>query len=592
MAIDQSFLDELTARCDITDVVSRYVQLKKSGANYFGLCPFHNEKSPSFSVAPDKQIFHCFGCGVGGSAITFIMKAEGLEFRDAVAHLADQVGMKLPKDQTDPQAGRKRERLLALMRDAARFYYEQLWKPENAAVQQYFARRGLRRRIMNNFGLGYAPDSFFETMDAMLAKGYSKQELVDAGLAVRSEKGSLYDKFRNRVMFPIIDQRGQVIAFGGRVMDESKPKYLNSPETTVFHKGRNLFAINLAKKTKKDYFILAEGYMDVIALYQAGFDSAVASLGTALTDEQARMIARYTKTIVISYDADGAGQAAAQRAIDILKKADLSVKVLKIPGAKDPDEFIREKGPDAFRRLIERSENHNMYRLESIAAKYDLEEPEQRIEFLREAARMLAGIDGAVEREVYAGRAAAMADVSLEAMEIEVKRAYGLRMKQQKNAQQREIRAPAKAAQPKDRMLHYPDIKSARAEEGIIALIFGDNTLLEGIADKITPQEFTAPVLQKIFAHARTLYTQGRPVSIAAFEGELQENELALLVRIISGTIPARKQRALDDYITTIREQALRRGEEPAASHEQTDPLLAKARMKANNIKNFGGNRV
>ena len=235
MAIDQSFLDELTARSDIVDVVSRYVSLKKSGSNYFGLCPFHNEKSPSFSVSQDKQIFHCFGCGVGGGVLSFIMRAEGLEFYDAVSFLAKQHGMTVPENNYDNKTSRKRERLLELMKDTARFYYSELWKPENVKVQQYFAKRGLTRKTMNRFGLGFAPDSFFATMDAMKEKGYTQDELLACGLVAKSEKGNLYDKFRNRVMFPIFDLRGNVIAFGGRVMDDSKPKYLNSPETTIFH---------------------------------------------------------------------------------------------------------------------------------------------------------------------------------------------------------------------------------------------------------------------------------------------------------------------------------------------------------------------
>ena len=284
MPFDRIFLDELSARNDIVDIVSQYVQLKKSGANYFGLCPFHNEKTGSFSVSPDKQIFHCFGCGAGGGVITFVMKAEGLSFPNAVRYLADRAGMQVPEQgEAERRAARHRDRLYALCKDAARFYYETLWKPENRAPQQYFIGRGLSRRTMNRFGLGYAPDSFHALLDAMTAKGYTHDELMDAGLVSRSEKGRIYDRFRNRVMFPIIDVRGNVIAFGGRVMDDSKPKYLNSPETPIFHKSRNLFALNLSKTTKSDYFILAEGYMDVIALHQAGFDSAVASLGTSLS---------------------------------------------------------------------------------------------------------------------------------------------------------------------------------------------------------------------------------------------------------------------------------------------------------------------
>ena len=250
MAIDHAFLDELNARSDIVDIVSRYVVLKRQGANYFGLCPFHNEKSASFSVSPDKQIYHCFGCGAGGGVINFIMRAEGLEFRDAVRFLADRCGLKMPQESADPQAAHRRERLLALMKDTARFYYDTLWLPEYTPMQQYFARRGLTRKTMNRFGLGYAPDSFHATMDAMMKKGYTKEELLDAGLAVKNEKGAIYDKFRGRVMFPIIDVRGQVIAFGGRVMDDSKPKYLNSPDTRIFHKGRNLLRSTWRKRPR------------------------------------------------------------------------------------------------------------------------------------------------------------------------------------------------------------------------------------------------------------------------------------------------------------------------------------------------------
>ncbi len=590
MAFDRGFLDELSARSDILDIVSRYVQLKKSGANYFGLCPFHNEKSASFSVSPDKQIYHCFGCGAGGGVINFVMRAEGLEFPDAVRFLADQAGMQVPEDRTDPRAARRRERLLTLSRDAGRFFYDQLWAPEHRVGREYFARRGLMRPMMNRFGLGYAPDSFSALLDAMTAKGYSKEELLDAGLVSKSEKGHIYDRFRNRIMFPIFDLRGQVIAFGGRVMDDSKPKYLNSPETTIFHKSRNLFALNLAKKTKADYFILAEGYMDVIALHQAGFDSAVASLGTSLTEEQARLIARYTKNIVISYDADGAGQAAAQRAIDILKRADLTVKVLRIPGAKDPDEFIKEKGTDAYRRLIEASENHIAYRLDTIAAKYDLDEDEMRVAFLQDAARELARIDGAIEREVYIGRAASMARVSVDAMQVEVKRQLAIRMKKQKTAARREIRAPVTAAQPRDRTLQYPDVRSARAEEGIIQLVFTDETLLDYLEEKLSPDDFTAPVLRKIYGYARALHSEGHLVTAAACEGYLEDNELSHLAMLLAEPVTAmRREQALDDYINTIQTQRARSTAD--ADPEGEDPLEAFARRQREK-KSYGGNRV
>ncbi len=577
MAFDRAFLDELNARCDILDVVGRYVQLKKSGGRYFGLCPFHNEKTGSFCVTPERQMFHCFGCGVGGGVLTFIMHAEGLSFPDAVQFMAAQVGMQVPETQADPREAQRRKRLLGLSTEAARFFHRQLWLPENATVAKYFLNRGLSRKTMNNFGLGYAPDSFSSLLNAMAEKGYSKEELLDAGLASRSERGHVYDRFRHRVMFPIIDVRGQVIAFGGRVMDDSKPKYLNSPETSIFHKSRNLFALNLARKTKSDYFILAEGYMDVIALHQAGFDSAVASLGTALTDEQVRLISRHTGKIVISYDADGAGQDAAQRAIDLLKKTDLQVKVLRIPGAKDPDEFIKEKGADAYRKLIERSESDNAYRLESIAAKYDLDEDEERVRFLHEAAGTLAKIDNAVEREVYAGRAAKMAKVTVEAMEIEVKRALSVRRKKQKSDEKRELRAVVSAAQPRDRTLQYQNVRSARAEEGIIRLIFADDSLIDEVAARITPQEFTAQVLQKIFAHALTLRRQGHRVTIASFEGYLEENEMRHLSAVVGGdrVNTANWQQALGDYIATIESCRMKSGTDDSGE----DPLLRMSRI-------------
>ncbi|MBS5165665.1 MAG: DNA primase [Butyricicoccus pullicaecorum] len=583
MAMDHAFLDELTARNDIVDVVSRYVALKRQGANYFGLCPFHNEKSASFSVSPDKQIYYCFGCGAGGGVINFVMRAEGLEFRDAVQFLADRSGLQVPQNRMDEGAARRRERMLALLKDAGRFFYDTLWLPEYAPVQQYFARRGLNRKTMNRFGLGYAPDSFHQTMDAMQKKGYTKEELVAAGLAVKNEKGAVYDKFRNRVMFPIIDVRGQVVAFGGRVMDDSKPKYLNSPETMVFHKGRNLFALNLAKKTQKDYFILAEGYMDVIALHQAGFDSAVASLGTSLTEEQARMIARYTKKIVIAYDADGAGQAAAQRAIDILKRADLQVHVLRIPEAKDPDELIKTKGAEAFRRLIEHSEGHNAYRLEQIAGRFDLNEDEQRVAFVQEAAKMLAAIDGEVEREVYAGRAAKMAGITQQAMTIEVRRALNIRRRQKANAEHRAVRAVTTNVQPRDRMLHYPDLRAGRAEEGVLALLFTEPSLVPEIIKRLRPADFSAPVLAKIYTHALTLETQGIPISISGFEGYLEDGELALLSEILSRPITALegRQRALNDYIEIMEERRTQRKLEQPQESGGEDPMITFSRMKA-----------
>ena len=362
MAFPESFLTELAERNDIEDVVGSYVRFtKRSGSNLFGLCPFHSEKTPSFSVSPDKQIYHCFGCGKGGSVINFIMEIENLSFPDAVEFLARRAGMEVPDDRSGDDTRHKRERMLAINRDTARFFYEMLVSPQGKPAQDYIVRRKISPAMVKNFGLGFAPDTWDSLVKRLKSLGYSELEMFDAGLVRKGQKGGVYDTFRNRLMFPVIDVRGNVIGFSGRILGDGEPKYMNSPETLVFNKSQNLFALNLAKKSKNGYIILAEGNVDVVALHQAGFDCAVASLGTSLTPEQARLISRYAKEVVIAYDSDGAGQKASQRAIGILEKLDLKVKVLRMDGAKDPDEFIKLKGPDAFKNLIEKSENHVEY---------------------------------------------------------------------------------------------------------------------------------------------------------------------------------------------------------------------------------------
>lgn len=586
MAIDERFLDELNARCDIVDIVSRYVSLKKKGSNYFGLCPFHNEKTPSFSVAPDKQMFYCFGCGKGGGPVRFIMDAEGLDFTDAVRFLAKEYHMEVPETGSSPQTRHLRERTLQALTEAARFFYAQLYSPQGVQALEYFQKRRLSRKTMNNFGLGYAPDSFHALLDAMTQKGFTREELEAAGLITRGENGTYFDKFRNRVMFPIIDIRGDVIAFGGRVMDDSKPKYLNSPETIVFNKRRNLFAMNRAKKTKSEYFLLAEGYMDVIALHQAGFDSAVASLGTSLTEEQARLLSRHTKTVIVCYDADTAGQSAAQRAIDILKKTGIRVKILKIPGAKDPDEFIKAKGPDAFRKLIEQSDNDVRYRIEAAKDKYDFTEDDQRILFLREAAGIIALLDSEVEQDVYTTSTAKLAGVTPEAFRQEVKQAKIRLRTQAKRKMHREVRTPAQAIQPKDRTMHFENVRSARAEEGILSLLFSDTSLMEQMRQVLTPDDFSSPELGKIYGLCSALYNSGRTISVPALEGRLEPREMDLLASALRVDIPIdRRQQALEDYAAIIQDQKLMRS---AQTDTEEDPLLKKAQMQRKN-KGFAG---
>ena len=358
MAFPPSFIDELIARNPIEDVVGQYVTLKRSGANMFGLCPFHGEKTASFSVAPDKGIYYCFGCHKGGGAINFMMELEGLSYPDAVRALAKRAGLEVPEDEQYQSRYRQQERLWALHKEAARFFHSQLYAPVGAAALQYALGRGMNKYILTTFGVGYAPDSWDSLVKAMSAKGYTKQELIDSGLVTVSQKnGNLFDRFRDRLMFPIIDTRGNVIAFGGRTVkkDADTAKYLNSPETLIFNKRKNLFGLNLAKKTKQNYLILVEGNIDVVALHQYGFDNAIASLGTSLTEEQAVLMSRYTENVVLIYDGDEAGQRATRRAIPMLEKAGIGVKVLQLKDAKDPDEYLKKFGADKFKLLLEGS---------------------------------------------------------------------------------------------------------------------------------------------------------------------------------------------------------------------------------------------
>ena len=554
MKYPEKFITELVERSDIVDVVSGYVRLgKKSGANMFGLCPFHSEKTPSFSVSPDKQIYHCFGCGKGGGVINFVMEIENLSFPEAVEFLAKRAGMPLPEQEDDAES-RKRARLLNLNRDAARFYYEQLSTPAGQAARDYMARRRIGPATAKNFGIGFAPDSWDSLRKAMRAKGYSDFDMADAGLLKRGRSGGFYDTFRNRLMFPVIDVRGNVIGFSGRILGDGEPKYMNSPETLVFNKSRNLFALNLAKKSKSGYIILSEGNIDVVSLHQAGFDSAVASLGTSLTAEQARLLSRYTKEVIIAYDNDGAGFKAAQRAIGILEKLDIKVRVLRMSGAKDPDEFIQNKGPDAFRLLLEASEDQMDYRLRNILEQYDLNIDEQKVSFLREATNLVAECPNRLERQVYAIRVATQAGVAQDAVIKEVERRWHQKLRAaQKTAEKQS--SPVQGVQPKERELRYDDPVSATAEEGVIRLLFMDPALAKRAA--LPPAEdFSSPELKRIYGILCGKIERGETVSTATLGGELSAEEMSLLVRALQKPeLLPRGDQALADYIKKIQEQ-------------------------------------
>lgn len=559
MAIPQSFLEELQARTDIVDLVSSYVTLTKKGNRYWGLCPFHSEKTPSFSVVPEKQMCYCFGCHKGGGAVNFIMEVEGVGFVDAVAILAQRAGLEVPNAREGQDTRKKRERLLELNKEAARYFHGTLFTPQARQAAAYLKRRGVSRRTVTNFGLGYALDGWDKLIQAMQEKGYTKRELLDAGLAVESAKGAIYDRFRGRVMFPIIDVRGNVIGFGGRVLDNSTPKYLNSPDTLIYNKSRNLFALNLAKRAKAGRLILTEGYMDTIALHQAGFDYAVASLGTSLTEDHARLISRYAQEVVIAYDGDQAGIRAAQRAITILNRTGIQVRVLQMTGAKDPDEFIQKYGCDAFQKLLDGSENQMEYRLLQLRNPYNFDEPGDRVAYLQEAAGMIARLPSPVEREIYGVRAAEVARIDRDTMLAEVKRQRGKQNWKQRKQMERKSLTPAIEAQPKQRQLRYQDPRSAMAEEGIIALVMADPALIDQIHG-LLPEDFSSVLWGNVYREVKTQWQENGSVHLTTLAQTLSADEMSLLTGVLQKPQAlSEAEHAIADYSKLIQRQRMKR---------------------------------
>ena len=570
MAFPPSFLDELVARNPIEDVVGHYVTLKRSGANMFGLCPFHGEKTASFSVAPDKGIYYCFGCHKGGGVINFMMELEGLSYPDAVRNLAARVGMEVPEDEQYQSRYRQQERLWALHKEAARFFHSQLYAPIGKTALEYAFGRGMSKSILTTFGVGYAPDSWDSLVKAMKAKGYTEEELKESGLVTVSQKnGKLFDRFRDRLMFPIIDVRGNVIGFGGRIIknDPNAAKYLNSPETLIFNKRKNLFGLNLAKKSKAGSLILVEGNIDVVALHQYGFDNAIASLGTSLTEEQAALMTRYAEQVILIYDGDKAGQNATQRAIPILEKAGLQVKVLQLKDAKDPDEFLKKFGADKFKLLLEGSSNRVEYQLNAIARKYDIREDDQKVKFINEAAEFLSTLSNAVQREVYGHRVADAAKISYDALKLEVNKAFKRRLAREKKKQEKIDLAPAKNLQPRSRTIHYDNVKSAMAEETVISMILRAPALLDETND-LKAEEFSSALLGNVYGQLKLRYEQGLEVAPGVL-ADLSAEEMSHITAVYHRQQGPVNEQALRDCVRTIK------AEHSATKVSSADDLLA-----------------
>ena len=591
MAIPEQFLEELNARLDIVDVVSQYVFLNKKGGNYWGLCPFHHERTPSFAVSQDKQIFHCFGCNKGGGAVRFVMEMENLSFPDAVRKLAAQAGLEMPEEERGAGEWRRRkERILELNKEAARFYRENLKTPEGAQVADYIRKRAISPRFSARFGLGAASDAWDTLIKAMTAKGYDKRDLLDAGLAVAGKNGGIYDKFRNRLMLPVIDVRGDVIGFTSRVMDDSTPKYLNTPETAIFKKRSILYGLNYAKNSKRPNLILVEGNIDVITLHQAGFDNAIATMGTALTEEHIRILSKYTKELVLCYDNDNAGDEATQRALGLLRNADFAVKVLRLPRRRtergelvkqDADDYIKNQGPEAFDGLLNRSENSVEYRMRTIRDQYDLNEDEGRAGYLQAAAALIASLPSPVEREIYAGRAAELGDISREAMLQEVERVRKRRAWEARKKQERKDLTPMQQLQPKERELRYQNLRSARAEEGILRIVLLDATYFQQL-DGLRGEQFSSPLLGRVYESLRRRWEADKPVTLAALDGELTAAEADHIAAIAQEPQPRNTaQAALRDYVSIIQQEAAFRTQDP-------DDLLS-IRAKLKEKKGYGG---
>lgn len=537
MAISQEYIAELSRRVDITELVKSFVELKRAGRMEKGLCPFHNEKSPSFYVYPETSSFYCFGCGAGGDAITFVKNIQNLDYVEAVKFLASRVGMPLPEE--DDTAAQMRGRILGINRETARFYAGNLNTPAGAAARGYLRNRELSDGIIRRFGIGYAPDSFDGLMNHLKKQGYTEQEMYEAGVIKRSQRGSLYDAFRNRIMFPILDLRGNVIAFGGRRMGEDGgPKYLNSSDTPVFKKSRGLFALNIARKNANRRYLLCEGYMDVISLHQAGFGTAVATLGTALTSEQAKLLSDYADEIVLCYDSDEAGQKATARAIGIFKNTNIKVSVLAMTEAKDPDEFIKKFGAQKFEQLLDGSRNTIEYELQKVKRKYDLTLEDGRASYIKAALNVLAEQASPAEQDIYAGRIAEETDVSKTAILAQQQTVNKQRWRRMAKEKEKRIRSEGTAASinvPYTAGGGSKALAIAFAEQQLVAaLLKNPEDYIPLVLGKINQEQFLSQEMGQAYAALVQMYQAGDYIDFTTVGAQLPEQARLMLSKVLA----------------------------------------------------------
>ena len=556
MPLPDSFLQELKARSDLAEIASNYVALKRSGKNLVGLCPFHSEKTPSFNIYPDNGSFYCFGCGVGGDVITFVRRIENLDYMEAIRFLAQRAGLTVPENQADDGMAKLRARILALNRETARYYYAVLCSEAGAPGRDYFAKRQLKPETIRHFGLGFSPPGRFSLVDYLERKGFTQQEMVLANVAFKSRSGRAVDRFYGRVMFPIIDLRGNIVAFGGRTLGDDKPKYLNTSETPVFSKGDMLFALNFAKNSSHEQLILCEGYMDVISMHQGGFTNAVATLGTALTPSQARLMSHYAKEIIVSYDADEAGQKAASRAIPILRSAGLLVRVLTITGGKDPDEYIKANGPARFQQMLDSCGNDVEYRLQKAKSGCNLQTAEGRVTYLRGAVQVLSALENKVERAVYAGKVAAETGIETATLLSQIESGSKKIEKGRKKKEFREIRRQTAGYHDSVNPEKAENLRAASAEEALIVYLMDHPEREAAVYAALPPEEFITGFNRRVYGKITGRMREGKPVTLTDLSADFSPDELSALAGILAKHhgISAEKEDA-EKYIQVIREE-------------------------------------
>ena len=567
MALSDSFLQELKMKTDIEDVISTYVTLKRRGATLVGLCPFHNEKTPSFTVYLATQSFYCFGCGAGGDAITFVKKIENLDYLDAVKTLAQRAGLQMPQEGFDDSLSKRRRRILEMNREAARFYHSVLLSPEGKVGYDYYIGRALSAATINHFGLGFAPNQWDALLKHMRAKGYQPAELVDAGLARKGQKG-YYDNFRNRVMTPIIDVRGNVIAFGGRVLDDSKPKYINTGDTLVYTKTNELFALNFAKDSKEDALILCEGYMDVIAMHQAGFTNAVAGCGTALTTEQVRLISRYAKEVILTYDADEAGQKALQKAMTLFDQTDVKVRIPALVGGKDPDEIIRTYGRDKFKGMLEGASNETEFRLLALRRQYNLATTQGKIDFIGGALQILATLPP-VEQDLYVSRLSEELGVERQNMKVQLQDLVARQGNRREKREFNRIVQENMRKTARETMATDASLRKLRAEDRLISLLlrYPDCSRL---CKDFDPQWLTPGFAQRVFTLILQRLENGDGTELMDLRDRLTDDEMGRLSGIIArGGESADAKQEFSDCLQTIRAEQQKKQESAAELDDQ-----------------------